>query len=190
MKIIKASDPKSTNTVLNVLKNGGVIVYPTDTLYGLGVDATNDDAIDKINSIKGRKGPISVLAPDIGTAVNWMDITTSQRALVQRHLGGPKTIIVPVKKNVVSDLITGKYNSLGIRIPDNEFCIRLSRAFGKPITSTSVNRTGEDAINDPEKIADEFGSDLDILIDGGTLPKSLGSTIYQLKGNTIKILRK
>jgi tRNA A37 threonylcarbamoyladenosine synthetase subunit TsaC/SUA5/YrdC len=66
----------------------------------------------------------------------------------------------------------------------------LSGAFGKPITSTSVNRTGEDAMNDPEKIADEFGSELDILIDGGTLPKSPGSTIYLLKGNTIKILRK
>jgi len=190
LNIIKVSNPQAINTAIKILNDGGIIVYPTDTLYGFGVDATNGKAIEKINSIKGRKGPISVLAPDVETAISWMDIDIPQMDLVPFYLGGAKTLIVPVKNNIVNKQILGDDNSLGIRIPDNKFCKNLSKIFGKPITSTSVNRTGREVVNDPKQIVNDFEDEIDLFIDCGTLPKSQGSTIYKLKNNNIIILRK
>lgn len=190
MKRIKTSNPTALSTAINVISDGGIIVYPTDTLYGIGVDATNDTAIDKINNLKGRSGAMSVLAPDISTAIEWMNLSVKQNDIVPFYLGGAKTLIAPVKSNIVSSKILGENNTLGIRIPDNDFCNMLSTEFGKPITTTSVNRTNDEPLNNPDLIESAFGNEIDLLIDGGTLPLSQGSTIYQLKNNNITILRK
>jgi tRNA threonylcarbamoyl adenosine modification protein (Sua5/YciO/YrdC/YwlC family) len=189
-KHINIYHPKVVNYAANSLEEGGVIVYPTDTLYGFGADATNDEAIDKIHRIKGRSGPMSVMAADKNMAVDWMEITGEQIEIVKPYLGGAQTLIIPVKDNIVCTKILGDNNTLGIRIPDNHFCNELSFQLGKPIISTSVNRTGEQPINDPFNIKSRFGSEVDLLIDAGTLPESKGSTIYQLKDNNIIILRK
>ncbi len=190
IKRININHPKVVKYAVNILKEGGVIVYPTDTLYGFGADATNDEAIDKINRIKGRSGTMSVMAANTQMAIQWMDITGEQVEIVKPYLGGAQTLIIPVKDNIVSAKILGKDNTLGIRIPDNNFCNELSFQFSKPIISTSVNRTGEQPMNDPVQIASLFGSEVNLLIDAGTLPESKGSTIYQLKDNNITILRK
>jgi len=189
-KHIEIDYPHVVKYAVNVLANGGVIVYPTDTLYGFGADATNDEAIDKINLIKERSGPMSVIAADENMAINWMDFEDEQIDLVKPYLDGAKTLIVPIKQNIVSTKILGEDNTLGIRIPNNKFCNDLSSQFGKPIVSTSVNRTGEQPMNDPAQIESEFSSEVDLLIDGGTLPKPKGSTIYKLKDFKIIVLRK
>jgi L-threonylcarbamoyladenylate synthase len=129
------------------------------------------------------------MAPDTETALSWMDISTYQFDMIPFYLGGAKTLIVPGKDNIASTKVFGKHNTLGIRIPNNEFCNNLSIKFDKPITSTSVNRTNKRPLNDPKLILNEFGDEIDLLIDGGTLPQSKGSTIYQLKNNKISILR-
>lgn len=190
VKRIKIDHTKVIEYAVNILKDGGVIVYPTDTLYGFGADATNDKAIDKINRIKGRSEPMSVMAVNINMVIVWMDIDNEQIDTVKPYLGGSQTLIIPVKDNIVSSKILGEHNTLGIRIPDNHFCNELSFKFGKPIISTSVNRTNEQPMNDPIKIESEFSSEIDLLIDAGTLPESKGSTIYMLKDNNIIILRK
>lgn len=190
VKRIKIDHTKVIEYAVNILKDGGVIVYPTDTLYGFGADATNDKAIDKINRIKGRSEPMSVMAVNINMAIVWTDIDNEQIDTVKPYLGGSQTLIIPVKDNIVSSKILGEYNTLGIRIPDNHFCNELSFKFGKPIISTSVNRTNKQPMNDPIKIESEFSSEIDLLIDAGTLPESKGSTIYMLKDNNIIILRK
>lgn len=190
IKRINIDHQKAVKYAVNVLEEGGVIVYPTDTLYGFGADATNDEAIDKINRIKGRSGTMSVMAANTQMAIQWMDITGEQVEIVKPYLGGAQTLIIPVKDNIVSAKILGKDNTLGIRIPDNNFCNELSFQFSKPIISTSVNRTGEQPMNDPVQIESKFSSEVNLLIDAGTLLKSKGSTIYQLKDNKIIILRK
>jgi len=181
---------KVVKYAVNILKDGGVIIYPTDTLYGFGVDATNVWAIDKINRIKGRSGPMSVIAADKMMAINWMDIEDEQIEGVKPYLGGAQTLIAPVKPNIVSIKILGESNSLGIRIPNSKFCNDLASQFGKPIVSTSVNRTGKQPMSDTFQIESEFSSEIDLLIDGGTLPKSMGSTIYKFIDGKIIILRK
>ena len=190
IKHINIDDPHGVTYAVNILEAGGVIVYPTDTLYGFGVDATNSTAIEKIHKIKGRSGSMSVMAADNNTAIDWMDITKMQIELIEPYLGGEQTIIVPVRSKTVSTKILGEGNSLGIRIPNNQFCNELSYQFGKPIVSTSINRTSEQPMNDPVQIESEFGSEIDLLIDAGTLPVSTGSTIYRLKNNIVFIIRK
>ena len=190
MKIITQSDKNSVQRAMEILQTGGVIVYPTDTLYGFGADATNESAIDKINHIKGRAGPMSVMAANKNMAIGWMDITNKQIEIIEPYLGGAQTLIVPATPNIVNTKILGENNTLEIRIPSNKFCNELLFQFGKPIISTSVNRAGEQPMNDPNQIESEFGSEIDLIIDGGTSLESKGSTIYKLKDNNITILRK
>ncbi len=190
MRQIKSDDPQALTESIKILSNGGIIVYPTDTLYGFGVDATNEAAINRLNQIKGRIGPISVMAPNIEIAVSWMDIEDNQVDLVPFYLGGPKTFIAKANQNTVSQLIMGDGNTIGIRIPDNSFCNAVSAKFAKPITSTSVNRTNSAPLNDPKSIIKEFGNEIDLMVDAGTLPEKKGSTIYRLNtDNSVDILR-
>ena len=189
-KHIDINHPQVVKYAVNVLLKGGVIIYPTDTLYGFGANATDDEAVDKINQIKGRSGPMSVMAADENMAIDWMDVEDEHIEAVKPYLGGAKTLIVPINQNIVSTKILGEDNTLGIRIPNNKFCNEMSSQFGKPIVSTSVNRTSEQPMNDIVQIQSEFSSEVDLIIDGGTLPKSKGSTIYKLLDNNIIILRK
>ena len=189
-KRINIDNSKTIKSAITVLNRGGIIVYPTDTLYGFGVDATNDEAVDKLNRLKGRSGPMSVMAANKHIALDWMDINNEQIEFVKPYLGGAQTLIVAVKDNIVSAKILSVNGTLGIRIPNNDFCNELSLKFGKPIITTSVNRSERTPMNEPNKIELEFGSEIDLLIDSGTLSESKGSTIYQLKDNNITILRK
>lgn len=190
VKYINIDHPQAVKYAVNILEESGVIIYPTDTLYGFGVDATNGEAIDKVNRIKGRLGPMSVMASDKNIAISWMDITNEQIEIIEPYLGGAQTLIIPIKDNIVSSKILGKNKTLGIRIPNNSFCNELSQQFGKPIVTTSVNRTSEQPMNDPVKIESEFSSDVDLIIDAGTLPEPKGSTIYKFRDNKITTFRK
>jgi L-threonylcarbamoyladenylate synthase len=187
-KRIHCEDEKAVSEACAVLKNGGVIVYPTDSLYGFGCDAKNEFAIQKINSIKGRIAPMSVLAPNKETASNWMNIPEHDKKYVLKKLGSKTTLITPVLDEVVSNSITGDKQTLGMRIPDHKFCQKLSQEYPNPITTTSVNRTGEEPMTNPEEIISEFGNEIDLIIEDGIIAGS-GSTIYFFKEGDLKILR-
>ena len=191
----------STNQVLLNSKNalqaagnailfGGVIVYPTDTLYGFGVDARNENAIKRLNAIKGRTGPMSVIAPDVNTVLNWTNISYQDWEMVKKFLRGPTTIILPVKKGIVHSSILGKDGTLGIRIPSHSFGPELTSKLGFPITTTSVNKTYENPLNNPKDIIQKFDGEFDLLIDDGNLPKTKGSTIYKLEKSKLIIIRR
>jgi len=188
MKRISSDTPETINAVCDILSKGNVVVYPTDTLYGFGGDAANGDAIKKINQIKGRTAPLSVLAPDRSTALSWMKLTEDEKILVSKKLGGAATVIVPVFKDIVHSSITGEYNTLGIRIPYHSFCQQLALKFGGPITTTSVNRTGDPPMTDPNHIYSEFKHEVDLLIDDGII-SGRGSAIYIYKHGKLKIMR-
>ena len=174
----------------NVILFGGIIVYPTDTLYGFGVDARNETAIKKLNDIKNRTGPMSVIAPNINTVLNWTNISYEDWELVKKFLRGPTTIILPVKKGIVHSSILGKDGTLGIRIPSHSFGTKLTSKLGFPITTTSVNKTNENPLNKPRDIIDKFDGKFELLIDDGDLPNSKGSIIYKLEKSKLSILRK
>ena len=188
IKIIHWENETAVEMACSVLKNGGVIVYPTDTLYGFGCDAKNESAIGKINTIKGRKAPMSVLAPNLAIAAKWMNIPKHDKNNVLGKLGGPTTIIVPVNVGITSPSITGDKQTLGVRIPDHKFCQKLSEAYPNPITTTSVNRTRQKPLTNPEKILSEFSREIDLIIEDGIIEGS-GSTIYNFQDRELNIIR-
>ena len=185
---IKSNNDLAVDKAIRVLKIGGIIIYPTDTLYGFGCDANNNDAIKKINSIKSRKGPMSVLAPNVRMALEWMKIGKQEKLLVKEKLGGATTVIVPVKDDIVSGLIIGQDQTLGIRVPDHHFCNKLASKYLKPVITTSVNRSGEDPATIPDKIESQFSNEVELLVDDGIINQG-GSTIYLLRDKNWKILR-
>ena len=188
VKIIYWENEIAVELACSVLKNGGVIVYPTDTLYGFGCDAKNESAIEKINTIKGRKAPMSVLAPNIEIAAKWMNIPKNDKNIILEKLGGSTTIIVPVKLGITSPAITGDNDTLGLRVPNHKFCQKLSEAYPNPITTTSVNRTKQKPFTNPEKILSEFACEIDLIIDDGIIEGS-GSTIYNFQDRQLNIIR-
>ena len=182
--VIKSTDPSAIEKSINILKKGGVIVYPTDTLYGFGVDANNNYAIERINKLKNRQSPMSVIACRFEQAMSWTNIKEKDIEIAKKILDSSSTLILDAKKNIVSNKILGKNNTtLGVRIPKHKYCYDISKDYDKPITTTSVNRNGEQPLNDPKSISKIFGEGIDLLIDGGKLRKSTGSRIYELKGS-------
>jgi|TARA_B100001079_G_scaffold177536_1_gene152489 tRNA threonylcarbamoyl adenosine modification protein (Sua5/YciO/YrdC/YwlC family) len=188
VKIIYWENETAVELACSILNNGGVIVYPTDTLYGFGCDAKNESAIEKINALKGRKAPMSVLAPNRKIAAKWMNISQNDKNIVLKKLGGSTTIIVPVKGGITSPSITGDKQTLGVRIPDHNFCQKLSEAYPNPITTTSVNRTRQEPLTNPEKILSEFSREIDLIIEDGIIEGS-GSIIYNFQNRELNIIR-
>ena len=180
--VVKSTDPLAVEKSINILKKGGVIVYPTDTLYGFGVDANNNYAIERINKLKNRHSPMSVIACRFEQAMSWTNIKEKDIEIAKKILNSSSTLILDAKKNIVSNKILGKNNTtLGVRIPKHKYCYDISKEYNKPITTTSVNRSGEQPLNDPKSISKIFGESIDLLIDDGKIKKSAGSKIYELK---------
>ena len=187
-KLIKSSAPNAVLDACNVLNKGGIIAYPTDTLYGLGCDSKNEESIKKLNKIKNRSGPISVIAPNKNTAIDWMSINKNDKASVKNKLKNGNTVIAPIKNDICSNLIVGNKNTVGIRVPNHLFCTKLSKVFPNPITSTSVNRTGEKPLTKIDDILNEFKRDIDLIIDEGII-NGVGSQIFLFKNGSWKQLR-
>ena len=192
-KVTQRVNSNSKKSILNaaeVILNGGIIVYPTDTLYGFGVDANNISAINKLNKLKRRKGPISVVMQDIDTIISCAKIDDVEVEIIRKNLIGYTTIILPVKRGTVYKSIMGEGETLGIRLPDHSFATNLCKLIGGPITTTSVNRSGEMPLNDPNKIFKVFNGEFDLLIDDGKINHTKGSTIYKLENYKLNTIRK
>ena len=172
-----------------VLRKGGVIIYPTDTLYGLGADAFSDSAVEKVYAIKGRdpQKPIHAVFADFTMVEEYAIVNDAARKLAAEFLPGPLTMVLQKKPGVTGGIGNGE--TIGIRIPDNDFCLELAKTFGKPFTTTSANKSGVDPESDIQKIIDQLGEAVDLVIDGGVLPMSAPSTVVNLISGTPVILR-
>lgn len=175
------------------LKEGKIIVYPTDTIYGLGCDALNEKAVRKIFAIKKRdkNKPVSVIVKDIDSIKKIAFLDNKTKSVAEKLLPGPYTLIFPGPKNI-PEIITGGKNSIGIRIPNNKICQEIVKTFTNPIVTTSVNLSGEESLNDPFKIVDHFKSkDLvpDLVLNCGKIKKAQPSIIVDLTKKSPQILR-
>ncbi len=165
---------------------GGILCYPTDTLYGLGGDATRADVVRRILDIKGRgaQSPFSVIFHDLEAAKEYVDLDAKTCRILSKHLPGPLTLMLPVRKGL--PVTPGPL--LGCRVPKNEFCLELARKFGKPIITTSANRHGRPPATSAQELDEFVLEGVDLLVDGGPCPAGTGSTIVELVG--MKIVRK
>lgn len=179
---------------LNVLKNGGIFVFPTETCYGLGADATNQAAIDKLYSYKTRREgkPLSIAVCDIEMASKYVTINETAENLYKNYLPGPITVISKGLGKVAKG-VESEYGTLGIRIPDNELVLNIIRAFGRPFTATSANISympkpySVDSLlkNTPPKSQNL----IDLIIDAGELPHRETSTVVDTTMNNLNIMR-
>tara|TARA_B100000780_G_scaffold65580_1_gene43117 strand:+ start:14742 stop:15362 length:621 start_codon:yes stop_codon:yes gene_type:complete len=178
--------------VVDVLKKGGIIIYPTDTVYGLGCDITNTKAVEKIARIKGvkiEKANFSFICNDLSHLSDYVkQIDTSTFKLLKRALPGPYTFILPGSKSLPK--FFKKKNTVGIRIPDNSIARAIVEALGNPIISTSIY--DEDAVieytTDPELIFEKWHHLVDGVIDGG-FGDNYASTIIDLTGSEPTVIR-
>ena len=186
--LLNWDDNRALEQAKKIIFKGGIIVYPTDTLYGFGVDATNENSINQLNKLKNRNGPISVIAPDKNVVSTWIDIPKNEKDRALKNLTPYRTIIYPVRKKVVNSLILGPDNTLGIRIPAHPFCISLAKQCNVPITTTSVNRKGEFPKSNSNDILESFGNSIDLIIDDGKL-SGPASSIYKYQSGSLNKLR-
>lgn len=174
-----------------VLRQGGVVVYPTDTLYGIGVDAFANDAVDRLYEIKGREPgkPTHCIVADLGMAEDFSEVNDIARKLAEKFLPGALTLILKKKPSVTTGIGRG-IDSIGIRIPKNDFCLELARTFGKPVTTPSANRAGTGPHLSPADIVADLGEDtIDLFIDAGVLSQSQPSTVVNLISGHPSVLR-
>ncbi len=189
MKYINIDDMNAIDMASEVIQDGGLIAYPTDTLYGLGCDARNEQAIKKINLIKNRKTPISVIVWSLEVAASWTLASKKEFDEASTLIKESSTVILPVKNHIVHPSILADDGTLGLRMPHCDFPIALCAKLGFPITTTSINRTGQPPLSDPKLIKEQFDSEIDLIIDAGIIPNGKASTIYKLTNSKFSIIR-
>jgi len=162
---------KEISKVIQVLKKGGLIIYPTDTVYGLGCDITNTKALERIAKIKGvklEKANFSFICHDLSNLSDYVkQIDTSVFKILKRALPGPYTFILPGAKSL--PVAFKKKKTVGIRVPNNNIALEIVRELGNPIVSTSIHDEDEilEYTTDPELILEKWGNIVDLVIDGG-----------------------
>ena len=178
--------------VVDVLRNGGLVIYPTDTVYGLGCDITNTKALERIAKIKGiklEKANFSFICYDLSNLSDYVkQIDTATFKLLKRALPGAYTFILPGNNNLPKEF--KKKTTVGIRVPDNNIVLAVVKMLGNPIVSTSIH--DEDAVleysTDPELIFEKWQHLVDVVIDGG-YGDNVGSTIIDLSGYEPVVVR-
>lgn len=178
--------------VVDILKNGGLVIYPTDTVYGLGCDITNTKALERIAKIKGvklEKSNFSFICSDLSHLSDYVkQIDTATFKILKRALPGPYTFILPGNSNLPKEF--KKKTTVGIRVPNNSIALEIVRQLGNPIVSTSIH--DEDTIleyaTDPELIFEKWQNLVDVVIDGG-YGANVGSTVIDLSGEEPEVIR-
>ena len=174
---------------VEVMEDGGLIIYPTDTVYGLGCNLFDKRAVEKIYQIKGKRkrGRLSFICPDLKDIAKYAHVSTPAYKIMRFLLPGPFTFILDATRTVPKILLE-KRKTVGIRVPDNQICQMLLNEFGHPIISTSLNLPNIPYLNDPDEIAELFPHQVDLFLDvgfGGLEP----STVIDLTSPEPEILR-
>jgi len=185
-------NPKDIKKVVDILRNGGLVIYPTDTVYGLGCDITNTSALEKIAQMKGvklAKANFSFICEDLSNLSDYVkQIDTQTFKILKRSLPGPYTFILPGNSNLPN--VFKKKKTVGIRVPNNNICLAIVKELGNPIVSTSIRDEDEviEYTTDPELILEKWDKLVDLVIDGG-YGDNIPSTVIDLTDSTPEVVR-
>jgi L-threonylcarbamoyladenylate synthase len=183
--------PQSLISAVEILRVGGLVVYPTETFYGLGVDALNQKAIKKIFAIKRRSfsQPLLILIPDQDYLPRYVnEVPEVARRLMERFWPGPLTLIFFASPRLPSILL-GEANKIAIRVSSHPIAQALTKGLNSPITSTSANVSGAQSPFTPEEVSFQLGDKIDLLIDGGRTPGEKPSTIIDVTSSSPQLIR-
>ena len=193
MKILKTNNNSPDEWVIieaiDVMSKGGVIIYPTDTVYGLGANIFDNKAVRRVFKIKQRNllKPLSILVSDTDAIELVSEISIYQKDMLDKYLPGPYTFILK-KSPIVPRVVTAGLSHVGVRVPNNEIACRLANLF--PITTTSANLSDENVLTTPGEILDQLECDVDLVIDVGPLESNKASTIVDLTTSQPTFIRR
>ena len=191
LNLKNSTDYQKLRYPAGIIKNGGIVVFPTETVYGIGTNGLDKEAVERLYKIKERplNKPISLLVSDYEMIEKVVkDINELEYKIMKKFFPGPLTIILN-KKDIVPDIVTSGGSTVGIRMPEEEITRKLIEYAGVPIAAPSANISGKASGIDLQEIIKEFGDKVDCYIDGGKSKIGIGSTIVKVENNTIKILR-
>lgn len=186
-------DARKIQQAVKILEQGGVVIYPTDTVYGIGCDIFNQKAVDKICKLRGLnpvKARLSFICKDIGQIAEYAkQIDNETFRLIKKNTPGPFTFVLN-SSNEVPKMFKNKKRTIGVRIPDNNIVLALVEALGRPILTTSLKNDDEilEYFTDPIDIDEDFKNQVDLVIDGG-IGKNVASTIVDCTKGEFEVLR-
>jgi tRNA threonylcarbamoyl adenosine modification protein (Sua5/YciO/YrdC/YwlC family) len=183
-------EPRKIKQVVEVLTNGGIIAYPTDTYYGIGCDLFNKASIEKIYQLKRRSHvePFSFICSDLKNISEYAQVTNYAYKTMKRLLPGPYTFVLEGSRLVPKIMLT-KRHTLGIRVPDSPICLAVVQDLGHPVINTSAtNPETKEILSTPQEIKEKLGHAIDLIIDGGSVPGK-PSSVISLIGDTPEVLR-
>ena len=182
--------PEAVAEAVRIVKRGGVVAIPTDTVYGLGCDPSSDQAVEALFKVKNRQAkPVPVLCADSGVAEKIVELNSVARKLAGLHWPGALTIVAPLKKgSKLSPLLHQGSGYLGVKVPDSEVCRELARKVGGAITGTSANLSGQPSCRTAAQVVASLDGRVQLVIDGGTL-RGKESTVVSVSVATVEVLR-
>ena len=183
--------PKNFAQAVDALKRGDIIVFPTETLYGLGADGLNRLAVEKVFALKGRdpEKPIPLLVANRAMLLTVVqELSPNALKLMHKFWPGPLTLILPARKDIPEPLIS-KTGSVGVRISSHPIATQLVRALGRPLTATSANPSGKESARSLDEARHYFRDRVRVYVNGGLLTSKTGSTVVEVKGRSIKMVR-
>lgn len=179
------------SAAVQILRRGAVVVFPTETFYGLGADALNEDAVERVVSLKGRD-PDSPIAVIIAGAEMLPDIVAEippvAEKLIRRFWPGPLTLVLPAKPGL-PDALLNRDGKIGVRISGHPVATRLSRELGRPLTATSANPSGKKPARSIQEARAYFGGNIEMFLDGGMLTGKSGSSVAEVIENRLRVIR-
>lgn len=189
IQLDQTNQSAAIKAAVKTLAQGGLVIYPTETVYGIGADATNQEAVDKLLAYKSRREgkPLSIAVTDLKMASQYVELNDQAKQIYQKFLPGPVTVVSKAKNNTAKG-VASEFNTLGIRIPDHPLILKIVEQFGKPITSTSANASGKKRPYQISDILDNLSQTqkdkLDLILDAGTLPPQEPSTVIDTTTST------
>jgi L-threonylcarbamoyladenylate synthase len=181
---------KDVRRAAEILRAGGLVAFPTETVYGLGADASSEKAMARLYAVKGRPAdhPVIVHFSSSSEAFKWGDATTQATLLAERFWPGPLTLILR-RTNRAKDFVTGGQPSVGVRVPSHPIARELLKEFGQPIAAPSANRFGRVSPTTAAHVREDLGADVDLVLEGGASEVGIESTIVDLSSGAAVVLR-
>jgi tRNA threonylcarbamoyl adenosine modification protein (Sua5/YciO/YrdC/YwlC family) len=183
--------PRAIQKAAEVLHAGGAVIYPTDTVYGIGTSIEDKNAIEKIHTLKRQRQdrPFSFVCSDLTHIAEYAHVSNAAFKIMKRLIPGPYTFILPAARmKQLPRILVSKRKTVGIRVPDSRVTLAIVRELGHPILSTSATDENGNALNDPELIAGRYRNLVELILDGGVLT-SEQSTVLDLTGETPRVVR-
>ncbi|MFQ5758274.1 MAG: L-threonylcarbamoyladenylate synthase [Candidatus Bathyarchaeia archaeon] len=188
MRLLKAT-PENIRVASQIVRDGGLVVYPTDTVYGLGCDPFDVKAVKRVFRVKSdRKKPLPILASSVADLEKVAHLFDMARKIAAKFWPGPLTIIAP-KKPALPGIVTCGLDSVGVRVPKHDVAVQLIRLSGGLLVGTSANKTGQEPPRTASEVAEQLREEVDVILDGGRTPLGVSSTVVDLTIEEPKILR-